>query len=272
MKTFILWMLFCCSVSAAYCQQPVTVFTDKGKDWVSIYAENKTICPVSIKINIEAVNMTYSYTNDYIVIPPQNARYHLVTLRRAAYNQAMRWKYNYKWYYGDVRNTRPDTSFIYELPYPVDSAYPVSQGYFGSFSHQTIRALDFIMPEGTPVLAARGGRVANVIQHHWQSCGQEDCAQYNNIITIYHNDGTFSAYAHLQQNSATVKIGDVVSQGQIIARSGNTGFSTTPHLHFWVFCLSSNGTESLETKFRVNKQILLLKQGYKYYNRRKESS
>jgi murein DD-endopeptidase MepM/ murein hydrolase activator NlpD len=55
-----------------------------------------------------------------------------------------------------------------------------------------------------------------------------------NIVQILHDDGTYAIYAHLNWNSIRVKAGDRVRRGQYIADSGNTGFSSGPHLHFAV--------------------------------------
>ena len=53
-------------------------------------------------------------------------------------------------------------------------------------------------------------------------------------MRILHDDGTYAIYAHLNTNSIRVKPGDKVRRGQYIADSGNTGFSSGPHLHFAV--------------------------------------
>ena len=55
-----------------------------------------------------------------------------------------------------------------------------------------------------------------------------------NVVRILHDDGTYAIYAHLNWNSIRVRPGDRVSRGQYIADSGNTGFSSGPHLHFAV--------------------------------------
>ena len=55
-----------------------------------------------------------------------------------------------------------------------------------------------------------------------------------NIVRILHDDGTHAVYAHLNWNSIRVQPGDEVERGQYIADSGNTGFSSGPHLHFAV--------------------------------------
>ena len=76
--------------------------------------------------------------------------------------------------------------------------------------------------------------------------------KYLNYITIKHSNQEFSQYCHLKQKSSFVKIGDKVKLNQAIALSGNTGFSTEPHLHFQVFKLNNKevGWESLKVKFK----------------------
>jgi Peptidase family M23 len=53
-----------------------------------------------------------------------------------------------------------------------------------------------------------------------------------NFVVIRHAEGEYSLLAHLQKGSITVRVGDEVKAGQVIARCGNSGYSTEPHLHF----------------------------------------
>ncbi|MBS4538301.1 M23 family metallopeptidase [Clostridium sp. D2Q-11] len=53
-----------------------------------------------------------------------------------------------------------------------------------------------------------------------------------NYIVIKHSEKEYSTFAHLKKDSITVKVGDSISRGDIIAKCGNTGNSTEPHLHF----------------------------------------
>jgi murein DD-endopeptidase MepM/ murein hydrolase activator NlpD len=74
----------------------------------------------------------------------------------------------------------------------------------------------------------------------------------NNYVLIRHADGTLGHYCHLQKGGVLVKVGQTVTAGEPIAHSGNTGFSTGPHLHFCVF-MTRNGRErvSLPVKFHT---------------------
>ncbi|MFE9607743.1 M23 family metallopeptidase [Streptomyces sp. NPDC006012] len=84
---------------------------------------------------------------------------------------------------------------------------------------------DFAVPIGTDVVAAHDGVVVKAGGN-----GAGDGPAYGNAIVIRHSNGQYSQYAHLSR--VDVRIGQVVHTGQHIARSGNTGNTTGPHLHF----------------------------------------
>jgi murein DD-endopeptidase MepM/ murein hydrolase activator NlpD len=75
---------------------------------------------------------------------------------------------------------------------------------------------------GTPVRAARGGRVLY----------SDELRGYGNLLIIDHGDGYATVYAHNRTN--LVKTGAVVRQGEIVAEVGETGDSSQPNLHFEV--------------------------------------
>ena len=115
---------------------------------------------------------------------------------------------------------------LYLLPLRI-AAIRVSQAFAGHYSHtdaQNLYAVDFPLPEGTPVLAARAGRVMQVV----------DSREQGSLLRILHSDGSMALYAHLKAGSASVRSGQTVAAGQAIALSGNTGHSSGPHLHFVV--------------------------------------
>jgi murein DD-endopeptidase MepM/ murein hydrolase activator NlpD len=126
---------------------------------------------------------------------------------------------------------------VYQLPLR-QRATEIDQGYGGSFSHtdpQNRYAIDFAADIGTPVLAARDGVVMQV-ESDFDKAGLnlEKYGGRANFVRILHEDGTMALYAHLKPDGALVRVGQHVHAGQQIGLSGNTGFTTGPHLHFAV--------------------------------------
>ncbi len=124
----------------------------------------------------------------------------------------------------------------YLLPLKLTGSPVIDQGYDGNFSHddeENRYAIDFATPEGTPVLAARDGTVMQA-EDRFRTTGQDRSAYAKraNFIRILHDDGTMALYAHLQHRGAVAEPGQRVRTGQHIGWSGNTGFTTGPHLHF----------------------------------------
>ncbi|MFJ9728225.1 M23 family metallopeptidase [Streptomyces sp. NPDC101209] len=95
----------------------------------------------------------------------------------------------------------------------------------GGMWQSTHSGQDFAVNSGTDVVAAHGGTVVKAGPN-----GAGDGPAYGNAIVIRHGNGTYSQYAHLSR--IDVRVGQVVRTGQHIARSGNTGNSSGPHLHF----------------------------------------
>jgi len=141
-----------------------------------------------------------------------------------------------KFDYGDSATASHNDSYLYSLPIEIGKKVRISQGFNGSKSHTAVHsryAIDFDIPVGTKIYAAREGVVVYAISHFKKSGGSTYVKKANKIV-ILHNDGTFAAYSHLDHDGALVKKGDVVERGQHIGYSGNTGFSNGPHLHFAV--------------------------------------
>jgi murein DD-endopeptidase MepM/ murein hydrolase activator NlpD len=122
----------------------------------------------------------------------------------------------------------------YRYPFPWRGGpFRLTQGPNGQYSHFGAKgryAMDIAMPEGTPIIAARGGTVIKV-ENEQNNRGDNPSG---NFVRILHEDGTMGVYLHLMRGSVSVKEGQKVSVGSALARSGNTGNSTGPHLHFVV--------------------------------------
>ncbi|GGS06189.1 LysM peptidoglycan-binding domain-containing protein [Deinococcus sedimenti] len=85
--------------------------------------------------------------------------------------------------------------------------------------------VDIVAPHGTPVLAARSGRVLESRADFERGWGW--------TVVLEHPDGWITRYAHL--SATLVKPGELVMQGQPVGRVGNTGRSTGTHLHFGTY-------------------------------------
>ena len=137
-----------------------------------------------------------------------------------------------------------DTDYIknsdspYVLPWEIGKTFKVGQGNCTGGSHslgQVQYAYDIDMPIGTNVVAMRSGIVVKVIENFKDlETGTVGAIDEANVINVKHADGTEAQYVHLTYNGALKNEGDNVTQGEIIALSGNTGKSTGPHLHFHV--------------------------------------
>jgi murein DD-endopeptidase MepM/ murein hydrolase activator NlpD len=127
----------------------------------------------------------------------------------------------------------PADGLRYVLPYSPPGSFLCSQGYVGysgPYPHSAVfrYALDFDMPIGTVVTAARDGVVEFVEQ------GFADAytgVATENVVVIAHGDGTYARYAHLTRNGALVHQGQSVKRGDPVGHSGSSG-TPFPHLHF----------------------------------------
>ncbi len=117
---------------------------------------------------------------------------------------------------GSVNKTSNNTL----MAKPIGSGSVKTQGIHGH------NAIDFGAPIGTNIYAALDGVVTLVRSDSGWNGG------YGNYVVIKHKNGVQTLYAHL--DTVSVKKGDNISKSEIIAKSGNTGRSTGPHLHFEV--------------------------------------
>lgn len=173
--------------------------------------------------------------------------------------------YTYKWHYGIV-NARHDDQYVYALPFKRGTTHRVGQGFLGEFSHHDTYAVDWNMPIGTGVHAARDGFVITAVDSFREGGVDAKLTTNSNIIEILHVDGTIGIYAHLRYQGALVEEGDLVRRGRHIGRSGNTGYSTGPHLHFEVARLDGQlDLQSIPVRFQIDEhRVGIVKEGESY--------
>jgi murein DD-endopeptidase MepM/ murein hydrolase activator NlpD len=221
---------------------------DSGR--LSLLARNSLHAPVQIRLLPDDTGSPGGFAGDWLV--PAASSQELLTVESGTVAASAIKRQRYMWLYGDPRaQHKPQTP--YRAPFPAAVSYPVSQSFPHTVTHTTpdsVHAIDIAMPVGSNVLAARDGIVVEVASTNFRSSLQPDQPGARaNLIRVLHDDGTFAIYAHLNWNSIRVRPGDRVRRGEYIADSGNTGFSTGPHLHFVVLKNVGTRLESLPVRF-----------------------
>ena len=245
----------------------VKVISRRDGETTHFYVQNSEACEVTMTFEMSFSNLQgcaqFPYTGTF---PPgrETEAFSLSPIQPGA-----KWEYSYTNYFKLVSQTaQHDDSYVYQLPYAPGNEFKVTQAYDGSFSHKgaNLYAIDWKMPEGTPVRAARGGLVVKIKEDSDKGGSSIKYDKFNNYVLIRHEDGTLGHYCHLRKNSCIVKAGQTVQAGEVIARSGNTGFSSGPHLHFSVF-KARNGREreSIPIKFKTSEaRSTTLASGHRY--------
>ena len=114
------------------------------------------------------------------------------------------------------------TAFAWPARGPISSWFGVRADPFTGV-RRFHAGIDIVVNLGTPVKAAADGRVADLGYN----------ASYGNYIILSHPDGSQTLYGHLSAFSVTR--GQSVTLGKVIGKSGNSGYSTGPHLHFGLY-------------------------------------
>jgi murein DD-endopeptidase MepM/ murein hydrolase activator NlpD len=124
---------------------------------------------------------------------------------------------------------------LYRLPWADGLSFTFTQVSGAShFTKATWHAVDIAMPEGVPIVAARGG-VAEAVETRYGASPEEEPVTYEgNFVRVRHGDGTAATYAHLRYRSIAVAVGETVDAGRLLGYSGATGDVEVPQLRFVV--------------------------------------
>jgi hypothetical protein len=220
---------------------------------IRLIATNEYFAPVELALRFETIRgLEFPHPDDPLrwLVPPRSAM-PLVRLGRLDGAVQPTLEYRYEYLIGDPQ-ARHRPAQPYRVPFAIASDHTISQAYPDMITHNTPDsqyAVDIAMPVGTDVFAARDGVVFDVTAGNFK--GGADAANMSlaNVVRILHDDGTYAIYAHLNWNSIRVRVGDVVERGEYIADSGNTGYTSGPHLHFAVVRNVGMMMESVPVRF-----------------------
>jgi murein DD-endopeptidase MepM/ murein hydrolase activator NlpD len=231
----------------------IRISTEREGPSTHLYVQNVQNADVTVTFELDLVNLEPSEEFPYTLTVPGKKRLKLCTLTPRESSRGWSWSYTYYSTFGST-SAEHDDGYVYTLPYMAGRSYRVSQGYNGEYSHfgSDQYAIDWRMPLGTPIHAARGGIVVGVKSDSGVGGNSSKYDWDANYILIRHSDGTLGQYVHLLKDGSKVKVGQKVEAGELIGLSGNTGHSTGPHLHFSVFKTRDGKTrQTIPVKFRT---------------------
>jgi len=240
---------------------------DDGDGGFVLNLRNPLPFPITVTVRttrLENLEPSKAFPITAVVEPQQRSA--IAELTPIAQGRRTNVQTHFWWRPGRAR-AQHDERVVYLLPFQAGYAYHIDQGYNGTFSHQGQHALDFAMPEGTPVCAARDGRVISVTNNFSEAGTNSSFKDKANEFCILHDDGTLAQYAHMKKDGIKLRVGDYVRAGYPLGYSGNTGFSTGPHLHFEVFrAVDGEKSETIPVKFATADDAgpITLQQGRTY--------
>ncbi len=198
----------------------------------NLYLYNSLYGPVtvSLKMNQKDNVIVHKDLSKPIVIAPRTE----IFVDQVNYLGQGKLEFSYHFSVGTPSDIQEDHSLLRP---PFAGSFQISQAFNGGYSHNlpgNRYAMDISMPVGTPVLAAKSGTVLDMRDSFDGHSNDPAERARTNYIRLLHADGTMTLYAHLKKGSGVVGPGQHVKAGQLLALSGNTGYSTGPHLHFAV--------------------------------------
>ena len=211
--------------------QQVQLQVSKYPDGVRFSARNQLYAPVEVELRLERLGNVQNLAPRIVrrVVPARSTLL-LTALGARQPGKPVSYREQFNYALGNpVQRTQ-----AYRYPFPWRGGpFRLTQGPNGTYSHFGPKgryAMDIAMPEGTPIIAARAGVVIKT-ENHQNGRGTNPAG---NFVRVLHADGTMGVYLHLKRGSVVVSEGQRVAYGTPLAKSGNTGNSSGPHLHFVV--------------------------------------
>lgn len=235
---------------------PFTVTSEKIGQNYQLIAHNRGPAPISVQISLtSAENISSDQSFPLFVVIRPTSSTTVATLRAANPGRSLRFSTQTRFQPGNFRAIH-EPGAVYRLPFEDGRSFVIGQAPGGPLathnSQDSEQAIDFAMPENTPIIAARSGVV--IAAEGANHFGGQDKAMLSmaNHVRILHADDSIATYAHLAPRGVLVGVGQRVEKGARIGYSGSTGYSSGPHLHFAVHQLlrKSDGFASISVPIR----------------------
>jgi murein DD-endopeptidase MepM/ murein hydrolase activator NlpD len=232
-------------------KRPVQVISVKTKKGFDLYLENHAYFDVTIELKAtELSNLSSSEPLPFRGSFPAQSRTRILNLSVQDPRKTSRFQTYFNATVGRI-NPQYDKDYLYALPYARGEAYELTQGFNGNHTHkdQSAYALDFKMDEGTRIHAMREGIVVALEEKQTEHGYSPAFSEKSNHIIIQHDDGTMAMYGHLKPNGVKVRLGQKVYKHAFIGLSGNTGYSSGPHLHVHISTVKDLKTGPVSVPF-----------------------
>lgn len=215
---------------------PVHLSAVRDSGSARIIAKNRATYPVTVTLELtEQRNVNSDRVVPLVATIPAGDERTLLSLNQD--DPTTPWSYRYRWSWADGATRESDEATAddepsaapsgYLLPYAPGFAFQVLPGQDDDPSHASPHAVDWLMPAGTQVRAARGGAVADE--------GGGDRA-----LRILHYDGTIASYRGLE--GTRLRLGDPVEAGDTLGVVAGAREFASPYLHFHVTGVAADGT------------------------------
>lgn len=236
-------------------------------DTAKVYAQLTNCTEVTLELTLSLTNAVASAPTPLTADSEGRTFFELATIHATGGVGAWGYGGQYCWQYGR-RGAVEEGPLVCDLPYKSGS-YRVTQSGLGETHTEgsgSENAIDWAMPVGTVVCAAREGTVVSLRQDSTLGVKNPKFISSGNFVIIRHDDGTFAEYGHLKRKGVLVWLGQRVSSGAVIGFSGGTGYSSGPHLHFCVFQnVDAQTRRSIPLQFRTKSgTVETLKNGQDY--------
>jgi len=234
------------TLSAAVSSPRILVEPRSGDNGIALVAVNE--CRCAVEFGVKTRGSDGSAHAGRAVVAPRSEQ---VLIEVPAPPGTGEIRFDYGYVIGDPAASHAPPG-PYRAPFALAQSYTVTQAAPDQLTHKDVgsrHAIDIAMPVGSAVHAARDGVVINVAHRFFRGGTTQEVRDEANFVQVLHDDGTTAVYAHLQLDTVRVRPGQRVQRGEYIANSGNTGYSSGPHLHFVVLRNAGLRSESVPVTF-----------------------